>query len=45
MNMVWRWMVLGGFLGSLLVGRPVQAAPAGDPLEQVRQTVEAVLAV
>jgi phospholipid transport system substrate-binding protein len=38
-------MILGGFLGSLLVGRAVQAAPAGDPLEQVRQTVEAVLAV
>jgi phospholipid transport system substrate-binding protein len=38
-------MVLGGFLGSLLVGRHVWAAPAGDPLEQIRQTVEAVLAV
>jgi phospholipid transport system substrate-binding protein len=38
-------MVLGGFLGSLPVGRHVWAAPAGDPLEQIRQTVEAVLAV
>jgi phospholipid transport system substrate-binding protein len=45
MRMAWRWMILGGLLGSSLVDRHVQAAPGGAPLEQIRQTVETVLTV
>jgi phospholipid transport system substrate-binding protein len=45
MKRVWSGMIVGGLLGSVLVGGYFRASPAGEPLELIRQTVEAVLAV
>ena len=45
MHMAYRWVVVGALLSSLLLVSAPSLAPAGEPQEKVRETVEAVLAV
>ena len=45
MHMAYRWVVVGALLSSLLLVSSPRLAPAGEPQEKVRETVDAVLAV
>jgi len=45
MSMGYRWVVVGALLGGLLLVSSPSTAPAGEPQEKVRATVNSVLAV
>jgi phospholipid transport system substrate-binding protein len=45
MHMAYRWVVVGTLLSSLLLVSAPNLAPAGEPQDKVRETVDAVLAV